>query len=240
MRDLVVHINDPARDEAAYLLEMLSKRTIMKRRGWSRKNLEHQFLVQKELTEKINATAETDPGLLDEFTSKAKLYFQELHRAGLRNWLIDPALNHDIKWTTFLSRVFLLILGLPVYLVGVIGNIAGLYIADAASRAISKHREFYSSFAIGTGLVAFQLIYIGWFFLLRWATSNIWLAFAGCAVIFLCGMFSVFYHPFMLKSEGMLRILKSPETRARFERRRQELMELVNKFCTAERASTAR
>jgi glycerol-3-phosphate O-acyltransferase / dihydroxyacetone phosphate acyltransferase len=240
MRELVTHINDPKNDEVVYLVEMLCKRSMLRTGGLDRKNLDHQLQVQKEITRQVNTAAIADPEKLESFRTNARIYFDELKKKRLRDWLIDPANRSRVTTDRLVMRIPGVIAGLPLYVTGYLVHYPALYAADRISKRLSRHREFYSSLAIGAGMFTFLIAYMILFGLFVFTMPHVWWAVAGCVALVLCGIFSVWFHPFLYRTLGMLRILKNPETRAGLEKQREELLALVNIFCSPRTVSPAR
>lgn len=163
MKELITHINDKKNDTTVLFVEELCKKDLLNEKGLDYKNLEHDFIVLKELTEKVNNAAENKPDLVDDFTTEAKAYFRELENNHLKDWLINPKQNKGVKPVTVLVRYLLLLFGFPIYLTGLIGNYIPLLLTHKITKKSIKHAEFYSSIAIGVGMVLFWINYLLWF-----------------------------------------------------------------------------
>jgi glycerol-3-phosphate O-acyltransferase / dihydroxyacetone phosphate acyltransferase len=229
MRELVTHINDPVNDEVVYMLEMLCKRGRMKRDG-TRGDMEADHDIQKELTAKVNTAAIARPGIVNEFRTGARAYFDRIRGEGLRDWLIDPAQSGSVNGFTLLLRSLVVLAGLPVYAVSLAAHFPAMALSDYFARRISSNKEFYSSFIIGVSMFTFLFVYLVVFFVILGIAPHVWWAVSGCILLLLSGIFSLWYHPFAMKTLGMLRILKNPALRDQLRMQRVRLMELVNKF----------
>src|SRR6185312_2457627 len=78
MKALITHIDNPENDQTVYCYEALCKRSLLKKQGLNFRNLEHDYLVTKQITERVNAAALTSQPVLDEFKAKAVAYFNDL------------------------------------------------------------------------------------------------------------------------------------------------------------------
>lgn len=230
MKELITHINDKKNDATVLFVEELCKRDLLEQKGLNYKNLEHDFIVLKELTEKVNGAAENKPELVHEFTTEAKAYFRELENNRLRDWLINPNQNKRITALTILFRYLLLLLGSPLYLAGVIGNYLPLFLTHKITKKSIKHAEFYSSIAIGVGMVLFWINYLLWFFIVYLFSPSVLWPFSICFILAMCAWYSLYYHPFALKTFGMSRILKNKALANTLARKREKLLSLINKF----------
>ncbi len=231
MRGLITHIRDKRYDEAVYMAETLLKRSLLKARGLSHKNLEQDFDILKEITETVNMAVETRHETVDEFMHTGKAYFKELEQQQLRDWLINPDLNNRVTPKSVLLRQALLVLGWPLHIVGVIGNYGAYRLTKTLTKKIlKKNVEFYSSIFIGIGMFLFLLNYLAWFLIFWLFLPNLLWAIIGCLVLAQCGWFSLYYHPFRLKTRGMAKILRNPALATKLAQQRKELMDLLNKF----------
>ena len=230
MKGLITHIDKPENDEVVYQAETLLKRKLLKEQGLDYTNLEHDFNVLTQITEKINAAAMTNQPALDEFKPKARAYFNDLKKNGLRDWLFDPARNRQVSSFYLALRYILLILGFPLYALGMAGNYLPLKLSAKTASKIVKHKEFYSSFFIAMAMVFFLLNYLLWFFIPYAFSPNVLWPIVICLAIGLCGWFSLYYHPFLYKTLGMTRVLKNKALAKEFSKRRGELLSLINKF----------
>jgi len=230
MKELITHINEPANDVAVYMLEQLCKKDWMKEQGLAHRNLDHQLTVQKQITARVNAASNLRNPALETFKEKGKIYFETLHRNGLRDWLINPKQNKWVNAPLLGIRVLLLMLGLPIYLVGLLGNLPQLFITDRVTRKLVKKPEFYASFAIGVGMVVFLAFYLVWFFTAYAFAETVFPAWITIVGFMLSGVFCLQYHPFLLKTIGIFKILKNRTLANKLAAMRQEVMNELNKF----------
>jgi hypothetical protein len=228
MKELITHINNKDYDDTVIYIETLLKAKMLKQQGLDPKNLEHDYLISKQITAAVNAAEQTHKSELDEFTQKAKSYFADLRKNKLRDWLIDP--NSRINGTKVFLRMLLILLCLPLYLTGIICHYLPYWATEKIVRPKVRNREFYSSFAIGVGLILFWLNLGIWFTVIYYLSPDILMPLAAAVVLVLCGWFTLHFHFFIIKTAGMLRAVKNPGIVAAFSERRRELMALVNKF----------
>jgi len=230
MKGLITHINNPANDEAVKQIETLCKKDRLIELGLNYKDLNHDFIVLKELTEKVNAAEIEKPDLLSEFKIKAKDYFDLLKKNKLKDWLIDPKHKNKINNAHLFLRICLLIVGLPLYIIAFIGNYIPYTITEKLARKVIKNKEFYSSFAIAFGMIFFLLNYILWFVFVYLFSPSIFMTLFICILLMLCGWFSLYYRSFIKKTKGINTILKNKDLYNQLFVTRKELLSLINKF----------
>ncbi len=230
MKELITHINEEKNDEVVYQLEILLKRDWVKEQDLNYKNLDESFTVLRQITELVNKTAEINQEALDEFKSKATLYFNSLKENKLRDWLINPKQNANVNWPMVFIRSLLLFFGAPIYIFGFTGNFLPAFLTDYFTRKIVKKPEFYSSIALAIGMVVFLLVYCLWFSISYWLFAFISYPIVICSFFMLCGWFCLYYHPFLLKTLGMSRVLKNKVLAQDLLKQREILLSLINKF----------
>jgi 1-acyl-sn-glycerol-3-phosphate acyltransferase len=230
MKELITHINNKENDEAVYQIEELCKRDWIKEQGLNYKNLNHDFIVLKQLTEKVNTAEVEHPVVLAEFKEKANVYFNELKKQELRDWLINPKHASKLSSVNLIFRFALLVLGFPLYLAAIIGNYLPYKLTNKLTRKIVKNKEFYSSFAIALSMILFLINYSLWFTVSYLFFPTISMPIFICTGLVLCGWFSLYYSPFKKKTKGIYRILKNKQLYADLSEKRKELVSLINKF----------
>jgi 1-acyl-sn-glycerol-3-phosphate acyltransferase len=230
MKELITHINNPENDEAVCQVEELCKKDQIKEQGLNYKDLSHDFIVLKQLTEKVNRAEIENPLVLKEFKIKANSYFTTLKKFGLRDWLIDPNNKNKVSNISFILGTFVLIVGLPFYLAALIGNYLPYKLTEKLTCKIVKNKEFYSSFAIALGMLFFLLNYILWFIISYSFSPTIFTPIFICFTLIICGGLSLFYYPLKNKTKGVYRILKNKKLYNELFEKRKELVSLINKF----------
>jgi glycerol-3-phosphate O-acyltransferase/dihydroxyacetone phosphate acyltransferase len=231
MRELITHINDKRFDQAVYLVEALCKRSWLSEHRLDRKNLEHDFLASKHFTALINTAAEQQPETVEEFMALGREYFSTLNREGLRDWLIDPVQKQRVNAANLAGRLFLLVLGFPIYAIGMLGHYPTYRLSKALTQKIlKKNMEFYSSIFMGIAMINFSLTYVLWFTLCYLLAPSVLWPVGICFLLALCAWFTLYFHTFMTKTLGMMRALKNKALVAKMVAKRQKLMEVVNKF----------
>lgn len=230
MRELITHIEKPENDEIVYQVEELCKRDELIRQGLDFRNLDHDYQVLKQLTEKVNRAARTTPELIETFRPLAADYFKALKTHKLRDWLIDPVRNKRVNYLNLFFRVIILVAGFPIHLLALAVNYPLLALTHKLTKKIIKHVEFYSSIAIGIGIVLFSVYYAICFTVIYLLSPNVLWPLTICLILGLSGWFSLHYNPFFKKTSGMARILGKRELAKKLGAEREKLLSLINKF----------
>ena len=230
MKELITHINNPENDETVYQIEIICKKDRLKELKLTFRDLYNDFIVLKELTEKVNRVEIENPELLAEFKTKAKIYFDLLKKNNLRDWLFSPRQKYKITPLHFFLRMCLFVLGLPAFIVALIGNYIPYKIVERLTGKLVKNKEFYSSFAIAFGMIFFMLNYVLWFTISYSFSETVITPILLCSLLISCAWIGLYYYPFTKKTLGIFRILKNKQLYNELFEKRKELVSLINKF----------
>jgi glycerol-3-phosphate O-acyltransferase/dihydroxyacetone phosphate acyltransferase len=230
MKELIVHINNPANDKLVTEIEELVKRDWIKQQGLNYKDVEDDHNVLDQIVKMVNATEEKNNDLLIEFREKSKNYFAELKKLKIRDWLLNPNNANKVNWTNLSFRVFLLVLFLPSFVRGLMGNYIPYKLSEKAGRKLAKTVEFLASFTFGTGIFIFLFWYIFQFFIAYALAPHIGWPFLVTMVSFASGAFALSYFSYKQKTFGLLRTLKNRSQIEKLKLQRIELLQLLAGF----------
>ncbi|MGZ4098093.1 MAG: 1-acyl-sn-glycerol-3-phosphate acyltransferase [Bacteroidia bacterium] len=231
MKGLITHINNEAYDGVVLQIENLCKKNMILEQGLNPSNLEHDYQVTKQITAIVNEAEISHKEELDEFKAKASPYFKELKKHKLRDWLIDPRQSKKVTMRNTIVRIVLVFAGLPLYIIGLIGNYLPYKLTEKLTNKILKgNKEFYSSICIGIGMVLVWTNYILWFIVIYALSPNILMPIFICLLFVFCGWFSMYFFFFIIKTRGLLRAVKNPELVRELREKRAGLLSLINKF----------
>ena len=231
MKELITHIENKDYDEVVCQVEILKKAEILKERGLNSNDLANDFEVLKQITGIVNVAVEKNRPVVDEFKSNAAVYFSELKKLRIDDWLIDPIQNKRVTMFYFFLRAILVCFGFPIYAVGLLSNYLPFVVTKKIVQNIVKGKvEFYSSLFIGFAMLFFMINYLVIFTISYVALDNLLLTIVICAALALCALFCVHFHPFLLNTFELLRILKNKNGSADLREKRKYLVSLINKF----------
>ncbi len=230
MKELITHIDNPANDEAVYQAEIIYKKDKLRELGSKTSDLYQDFLVLKDLTSKINKADTENPQLLNEFKTKARAYFCDLKNNNLRDWLFSPYQKHKLSAVHLFLRSIIVLLGLPVFIIALIGNYVPHKLTQLLTGKLVKNKEFYSSFALGFMMLLFLFNYIFWFFIIYSFSETIFRPLFVCCLFIGCAWLSLYYYPFMQKTIAIYQVLKNKALYTTLFEKRKELVSLINKF----------
>lgn len=230
LKALITHINTKNNDVCVTQAEELCKKDWLKKEGFNPNNLEHDFIIRQQITEKINEADKNRSKELELFKEKAKQYFQMLAVNDLRDWLIHPDIKKLILPHTILFRAIILLIGSPLFLTGFISNSIPHQFTFFLTKKLVKNREFFSSFTIAFAMLVF-LFYYGFVFFIVYAFSTTVISPILTLIPFmLCAWFNLHYIPYFSKTLGLFRVFKNKVLYNQLSSQRKNLMTLINKF----------
>jgi glycerol-3-phosphate O-acyltransferase / dihydroxyacetone phosphate acyltransferase len=232
MKSLVIHINNPAYDNAVKHAEILLKNKWLEKNKLDEKNLYDDFKATELIVEKINSAEINQREDLDNFAEEAKKYFVNLKRYNVRDWIIDPSNNYKISNGHLFFRLIVLALGFPIYAFGLLGNYFPYTCTEKLSRKLIKGTvEFYASLVIAFGMFFFLTNYVLWFMFSYFYSPNIFWPLGICLFFVFCGWLGMHYHFFKLKTFGLWRAKNDATLTQNLRKQRDELIGTLNKFC---------
>ena len=207
MKELIIHINHQKSETLIEHLEVMLKHDYFKKHHLDLKNLEHDFLFSKQIVQVINDAEESHPELLATLSDKTNRYASELKKHQLRDWLIDQNHQKNINYLAAVLRLSLMVVSLPVYISGLIGNYWPYKLSYIITSNKVKQKEFKATFYMGIGALLFLINYLFLFFISSALYSSCW-ALLVIMVSLLSGYACLFLSPLRKKTRGMLKLLK--------------------------------
>lgn len=231
MKELIININHPKSEKVIAHLEEICKYDFFNASSLNPKNLEHDFLFSSTITETINCAEEQQPEKVRLLEEKTTHYMNELAKYDLKDWLMIPEKQRYLNGFYFLLRVLCMILTLPLYLVGLIGNYIPYKVTEYMVSKKVKLAEFKASFAIGIGAMLVLLFYVLQVLIAQALLPSIWWALFMITLFITGGAFCLFMSPFRKKTWGIYRLLKLKSKQPNiFERLSLQRITIIKEF----------
>ena len=122
-----------------------------------RNTILNRFYSDQLLAQKLDKLENEKPDKTGEIVKNTEIFHSKIRKLKLRSWLISSQQNH---FSMFLTNLFVLIIGFPLFLYGFIFNALPFFSTDQITRRKVNDVSFWSTFFLGTGIVLFPLIYI--------------------------------------------------------------------------------
>ena len=208
MKELIVHIDHHRSEEVIAHLEEIYKLTYFKKEKLIFRDLEHGFNFSNYVVNVINKAEETQEEKIRTLNEKTKIYFSELKKYNIKDWLISIQKQYMVNYAVFTLRLLVIILTLPIYLSGLVAS----YLPYKLTHVIVKKKvrivEFKASFSMGIGAILFLLYYNLQFFIVKAIAPNVWWGLIFLVISVLSSLFCLWLSPFRKKTWGILRALK--------------------------------
>jgi len=203
MQELLVVVNNKEYDD---LYKSLVKIYVdEKMYGSKNKSLKKEHELNCKVAEALNR--HDGSYFLNSLKEKAKIYFSELTKGKLDDTVLYKEKIEKQSAMNIFGQAFLLLLGFPVFLFGVITNYLPYFIAKRIANKIVKNIEFYASIYFSLSMLlslfyyAIQLLAIALIFR-SWPLLGIYFV---TAVV--CGLMSIKYFKLFEKIKMLQRLL---------------------------------
>jgi 1-acyl-sn-glycerol-3-phosphate acyltransferase len=189
LTDYAIHIAKPEYDDFYEQVETLYARTLLEHHGLSWNNLEHRYLVSREIAKGINYHFDENPEGITAVQKASDAYFKDIYRLELD----DKILCSLPGKSQLIMKILATILGFPLHLYGLINNYIPAKIAKTVADKVVKKIDFYSSVTIMVGIGSFLFFYPVMSFVFWLVTGSFVLTSIYLLTLYLSGNYSAFY-----------------------------------------------
>jgi glycerol-3-phosphate O-acyltransferase/dihydroxyacetone phosphate acyltransferase len=225
MKELIVHIDNPANDKLVGWLEELFLRDLCKQQNLKYKDLDHELKIAQQITAIVNKADVENNDALQFLKQKCEIYSSDLDKMGIRDWLINPNNQSKVNWLNFIGRKILLVIFAPFWIRGLIGNYPPYKLSEKIVNKKIKNVEFHSSFNMAIGTLLMWVYYGLQFYIVNKLAGFGWACLA-VFISFVTGKFVLYYYPFLKKAMGLFRVLTHPQRVVELKKQRAEIEEL--------------
>ncbi|UZR92879.1 lysophospholipid acyltransferase family protein [Chondrinema litorale] len=120
---------------------------------------EKDFLISKGISEALKYFEENDSQMLASLKTRINTYFRKLDLLGLHDGLLKKKnLESNIFWKSIRILTFLIV-GSPIWLIGLLTNYIPYILPSKIAPLISKHIEFRAPVMMAIGVLTFSIYY---------------------------------------------------------------------------------
>lgn len=145
------------------------------------------------------------PELVEPLTEKVRNYVSFVRKLKLRSWLVE---NHKNNLLAILLNKLILLLGLPVFIYGFLLNAIPFFAIDTFNRRKMKDQAFWSSFALGFGIIIFPIFYLLELLVFSSLIPGVWLKLAFVASLPFAGKLAFKWYILFRKTVGRCRLMR--------------------------------
>lgn len=176
MEHLIIHTLTDEEDELARQVEMLYKSRLATVAPLSGAAHEHDFILTRAIVKSITYFSRTAPERVAALKQSISNYMLQLKRLRLQDAVLGK--SKDIIVRQSILGLLYLVLGLPVYLYGLVHNYLPYIIPSRVARAVTREEEWYAPIMLTVGIFSFPLFYFleAWLAWELYSPSTPWLA----------------------------------------------------------------
>ena len=206
LEKLLVTVNTLEEDELLDRISAIYKNNLANEFGLSRRQHD-KFVLTKAIADSIRYFNQHEPERVKTISEKIHAYYLNLKKLGLQDRFLDnPRKSASLLRYNIPTALFLL-LGLPVYIWGILTNYLPYYIPAKIADKISEEEEFRAPVMMTAGIFTFSIFYA----LIIWAFSS-WVGGGWAVIIFIIslpvsGLFSLHYSFRLRLTRGYLKFL---------------------------------
>lgn len=162
------------------------------------------FKSDQKLCAQLDHLEKTEPENTATLVADTKNYLSLLDKYRIRDWVCNPRLNKSLSLFGYL---FLLLLGLPVFIFGFIFNAIPFFVVDKLIRNKIKDQSFWSSFFFVAGIIAFPVFYLTVFLIFSWLIPVWWIKILFIVSFPITGKVAFMWFKFFRKTIGLCKII---------------------------------
>ncbi|WP_439880533.1 lysophospholipid acyltransferase family protein [Pontibacter sp. MBLB2868] len=157
MENLIIHTHTEEEDELAKQVEILYKGRLATVASSGATNYEYDFKITKAIVKSISYFGQTAPARVVHLKQGINSYMLQLKRLRLQDAVLGK--GEDIVVRQSILGLLYLVLGMPLYLYGLVHNYLPYIIPAKIARAITKEEEWYAPIMLTAGIFSFPVFY---------------------------------------------------------------------------------
>jgi 1-acyl-sn-glycerol-3-phosphate acyltransferase len=158
LEEHIINTDNNYLDELLGNIESLYKIKIAKELGYSLKEKEEDFVLTKNISERLHYFYNKDRARVNQLDEKVKRYLSSLDKLGISDEVIRKNNKQSFLTSNLLSIVYI-VLGFPLFVYGWINNYIPYRIPGLVANKVSKEKEYHGPIAMVTGIFTFLIFY---------------------------------------------------------------------------------
>ena len=176
----------------------------LRKQNWKFSTL-NQLKSDQVLADKLDKLETEKPEVAEQVAKDASSLNSKIKKLKFRSWLTDSTPQRHVG--KIISNIPVLILGLPVFLYGLVFNALPFFIIDQSVRKKVKDFSFWSTYFLGAGIIVFPVLYLLELLAVYWIIPGIWLKVLFLVSLPLTGKLAFKWFVLFRKTVGMFRYL---------------------------------
>ena len=189
LKKIIIHIENEEHYELFMDLRIIYNSRMRNRAGIVGNSLFKRFQADKQMIRILDDNFISDPENMNILAEKVAEYAAGLKNLKFRNWVID---KNGISLLGIIIQTILLLISLPIFIIGFIGNIIPYLIPLKAVKNV-KDTQFKSSVKFGVALILFPFYYALVGIIAGIFTGPAWIAWAVIPGMLISGYIALHY-----------------------------------------------
>jgi glycerol-3-phosphate O-acyltransferase/dihydroxyacetone phosphate acyltransferase len=141
-------------------IEEMYKKELLEEYRVGKGGKQSDFDITRGIASAVNYFYKEEPELVLGLDTEMKDYFSRLYKYGFRDHLLKEGELHKSNPTYLIAGIFLLFIGFPFHLIGLINNYLPYKLPSLLAKKVVRNIEFYTSINFGAGAFLFLIFYI--------------------------------------------------------------------------------
>lgn len=192
LAELSIVTDDEEEDGLVKNIEILYKNQLFEELHLPESEKKYEFSLVKEIVQAVRYFEKNQPDLFTKLQTSTNHYLSNIQKLGLSDEVFYRTSKQSIA-TQFWQTVCILVVGLPIYLYGLVNNYLPYILPSKLVRLISTDITYRGSILLTTGIITF----LGFYGLQIWAVHHFfgkpWLTFFYALSLPLSGYFVLWY-----------------------------------------------
>lgn len=219
----IIHISDLEFHDEYDLMRDINGKAMLAELGL-KKSPGNKLQADRETVSKLDELKEKDSAKFEQLMTKLKEYSLNIKKLNIKDWVVEK----NAKCSSLLLKSLLLIVGLPVFMYGLINNIVAYSLPGLITKKF-KDRQFDSSIAYVFVIFVFPFIYLIQFAIVWIAIKTWYIALIYLLTVSWFGLIAFHYHRFFIKLSAQIRF-KSKRNRKESDSISQLRKEILDIF----------
>ena len=203
----VVAIEDAELDGLVKDIEVIYKSKLMMERGFVFQKQDQDFLVTRDISERVHYFAEKEPGRLEAFRHEVNEYKEQLMQVGITDLSVRSLEKGGSLFLRSLGALFYFIIGLPVFIFGTINNYIPYRLPYNIAKKLSSEPQYRGALMMVAGTFLFAISWLLQLWAVHHFTHSWPISFAYLFLLPLSGLFAFYYWRYFTNVRGRWKVL---------------------------------
>ena len=230
LRELVIITDDNEDDNFVAHIEVLYKNKLFDELGLDEESERDEFVIVKQIIEAVHYFEQHEPQLVSKLQIKTENYLENLQKIGINDEVFSQSRR---LYAQFINTYLKLIIGLPLYLFGLLTHYIPYKLPYHIARSITKDITYHAPIMMTAAVIIFPIFYGLNLWIVQYLFQNVWVTVVFAVLLPISGFFVLWYwDKFLRFTKGWRAIRlfqKKPSLMKSLWEERKNLFELFDK-----------